>query len=235
MNKINPESTIAFSNRIKLEAMNGTYRVTMGCNGKNILLDIFPEVFPPQTELLLGKYLKNVSEIKNIEVADVGTGSGVEAICAALLGAKHIDAIDINPIALECTRQNSRLNNVEEKITVISSDLFSNIAGEKKYGLILANLPFIDYAGGDDPISIALYDDGHAIHKNFLQQAKLFLAKDGRILLPHANLQSGNTKDPDLDFEILEKMILDAGYKLQIIAKKPFRTEFSWRLYELKI
>lgn len=46
-------------------------------------------------------------------VADVGCGSGVLAIAAAKLGGKVVMASDLDPISVEITRQNARLNAVD--------------------------------------------------------------------------------------------------------------------------
>lgn len=233
--KINPESTINFRNIIKKQAENGTYSVEMQCAGMKIPLHIFPQVFPPQQDFLMGEHLKNFPNFQKMKVADIGTGSGIEAISAALIGAKHIDAIDINPAAIQCAKENSRLNNVSDKISFFSSDLFSALPDNKKYDLILANLPFIDFDGGQEPIDWALYDNHHTIHKKFLEQVHEHLADDGKILLPHTNLQSGITPQPNLDFAKLEKMILDSGFVLKIISQKHFRQDYIWRLYELRL
>lgn len=45
-------------------------------------------------------------------VLDYGCGSGILAIAAALLGAGPVAAVDIDPLALEAARYNSRRNNV---------------------------------------------------------------------------------------------------------------------------
>src|SRR5690606_28017563 len=39
-------------------------------------------------------------------VLDVGTGSGILAIAAAKLSASHVDAVDIEPVAVRSTREN---------------------------------------------------------------------------------------------------------------------------------
>ncbi|MEI6668079.1 MAG: 50S ribosomal protein L11 methyltransferase [Acidobacteriota bacterium] len=44
-------------------------------------------------------------------VLDIGTGSGVLAIAAAMLGARSVLAIDVDPDALESARTNAALNN----------------------------------------------------------------------------------------------------------------------------
>lgn len=233
--KINPEATINFRNRIKKQSKNGKYSVELQCAKNKIKLRIFPEVFPPQSEYLIGEYLKSYSKIQELEVADIGTGSGIEAICAALLGVKHIDAIDINLISVQCAKENAILNKVDDKITFYHSDLFSCIRKDKKYNLIIANLPFVDFDSCNGLIDLALYDNNYSIHKKFFQQACKHLTKNGKILLPHANLQSGRTSNPNLDFIKLEKLINDYGFTKKIISQKKFRKNYLWRLYELKL
>jgi len=51
-------------------------------------------------------------------VLDVGTGSGILSISAALQGAGAIEAIDIDPICVEVTRENIARNGVGERIEV---------------------------------------------------------------------------------------------------------------------
>ncbi len=46
-------------------------------------------------------------------VLDYGCGSGILAIGAALHGARHIDAVDIDPAAVEATRSNAHGNGVQ--------------------------------------------------------------------------------------------------------------------------
>ena len=45
-------------------------------------------------------------------VADIGTGGGIVAIAAALAGARRVDAIDIEPFAVEACRLNAAVNHV---------------------------------------------------------------------------------------------------------------------------
>jgi ribosomal protein L11 methyltransferase len=56
-------------------------------------------------------------------VIDVGTGSGVLAIAAAKLGAEHVLALDLDPVAVSSATENVRLNGLESAITVRHSDL----------------------------------------------------------------------------------------------------------------
>ena len=57
------------------------------------------------------------------EIIDVGTGSGILSIGAALLGAGHVLAIDIDPDAVKVARENVVSNHVDSTVTVRQGDL----------------------------------------------------------------------------------------------------------------
>ncbi len=66
-------------------------------------------------------------------VLDYGCGSGILAIGAGLLGARGIEGVDIDPLAVEATRSNARANGVE-----VVSGLPDLAQGH--YALVLANI-----------------------------------------------------------------------------------------------
>ena len=62
------------------------------------------------------------------EIIDVGTGSGILAIGAALLGAGHVLAVDIDPDAVRVAVENVRNNHVEDTVTVRQGDLLDRVS-----------------------------------------------------------------------------------------------------------
>jgi ribosomal protein L11 methyltransferase len=62
------------------------------------------------TRLMLAFAERAVPGAEN--VLDYGCGSGILAIAAAKLGARRVDAVDIDPVAVEVTRQNASANSV---------------------------------------------------------------------------------------------------------------------------
>ena len=56
-------------------------------------------------------------------VIDVGTGSGILAIGAALLGAREVLAIDIDPVAVKVARENIAVNGLSDRITAVEGNL----------------------------------------------------------------------------------------------------------------
>lgn len=107
-------------------------------------------------------------------VLDLGTGSGICAIAAAQRSDRVI-AVDINPDAVRCTRVNTLLNRVEERVDVRQGDLFAPVAGER-FDVVLFNPPY--YVG--TPISLADHawrsDD---VVARFAEQLANHLTTDG--------------------------------------------------------
>lgn len=60
-------------------------------------------------------------------VIDVGTGSGILAIGAALLGAKEVTAIDIDPMAVKVARENIEHNGLQDRITALEGNLLDHL------------------------------------------------------------------------------------------------------------
>lgn len=78
----------------------------------------------PTTRLCL-EWLDNLASNGQLEgktVIDYGSGSGILAIGAALLGAKHVICVDNDPQALTATIDNAERNDVVEKISVYLPD-----------------------------------------------------------------------------------------------------------------
>lgn len=65
----------------------------------------------PTTRMCLA--LLEDAEVEGKLVLDVGCGSGVLSIGAKLLGASEIVAVDIDPLAVEVTKENARMNQVD--------------------------------------------------------------------------------------------------------------------------
>jgi predicted nicotinamide N-methyase len=67
----------------------------------------------PGSQALARYILDTPLTVKNRRVLDFGAGSGLAAIAAASRGARHVIAVDIDPIAREVQRLNAELNGVE--------------------------------------------------------------------------------------------------------------------------
>ena len=72
-------------------------------------------------------------------VADIGTGSGILAIAAAKLGAKRVDAVDLDATTIPIAQSNIQLNEVKSVIRLHQGDGL-NALERQKYPLIVANI-----------------------------------------------------------------------------------------------
>ena len=71
-------------------------------------------------------------------VTDVGTGSGVLAIGAALLGAKHVHALDLDEVAVRSAKINIKLNKVQHTADVVHGNLLDTV--KEQSDVVVANI-----------------------------------------------------------------------------------------------
>jgi ribosomal protein L11 methyltransferase len=89
----------------------------------------------PTTKLTLLALQRRVKP--SMRVLDLGTGSGILAIPAALLGARVL-ALDVSDVAVQVARQNVIANRVERSVEVAEGSL--EAVGDRRFDLILANI-----------------------------------------------------------------------------------------------
>lgn len=73
-------------------------------------------------------------------VFDIGTGSGILAIAAAKLGASHVDAVDVEPVAVRSARENASRNCVGGLIQIEEGSAGPDQPITGQYDLVLANI-----------------------------------------------------------------------------------------------
>ena len=93
----------------------GTHDTTRLC------MELLEEYVRPETALL-----------------DVGTGSGILAVAALLLGAKSAVGVDIDEVAVRVARENAELNGVSDRVNFLAGDLVDRVSG--RFGLVSANI-----------------------------------------------------------------------------------------------
>ena len=69
---------------------------------------------------------------------DIGTGSGILAIAALLLGAAKAEGVDIDPMCVRTAGENAALNGVGDRFVVEIGDLSDKASGQ--YDIITANI-----------------------------------------------------------------------------------------------
>ncbi|MEG9498479.1 peptide chain release factor N(5)-glutamine methyltransferase [Mannheimia indoligenes] len=161
-------------------------------------------------ELALDFAYKRLENQKNLQILDLGTGTGAIALAmASELGNKaQIIGVDFQSEAVklaEENRQNFGFNNV----LFVQSDWFSAIKNQQ-FDLILSNPPYIDendenLTVGDvrfEPLTALVADNqGLSDLQKIIENAPLYLKPQGALMLEHGwqqGEQVRNLFDPNL-------------------------------------
>ena len=150
----------------------------------------------PDTETLVERAIEIVKDAQpdteNINVLDMCTGSGAIAVSLAkYLPQTEITAIDISNEALKIAKKNAISNNVENQITFISSDMFTNL-NEEKFDIIVSNPPYIktnvieelDMQVKNEPyIALDGGKDGLEFYKKIINESYQYLKFNGYLCL----------------------------------------------------
>ncbi len=95
-----------------------------------------------ETEELLDHTLRLATRDREIRCLDLGTGSGVIAVCLArYLPRATITAADVSAAAIDLARANATLNDVADRIEFVESDWFRNVSG--RFDLVVSNPPYV--------------------------------------------------------------------------------------------
>ena len=149
----------------------------------------------PETELLVEFVLKLAKEnkVSNLDILDVGTGSGCIAVTLAIeLPNAKITAIDISPKALEIAQQNAAKHQVTSKITWVVSDLVSNLRSDKQFYFCCANLPYVnpeeletlakEVKDHEPHLALFAENQGQALIKRLIQEIVPFIYSSGYLI-----------------------------------------------------
>lgn len=94
-----------------------------------------------ETEELVSKTLFHLYEFDNPRVVDIGTGSGCIAIAISKEIPSIVEAVDINPKALDIAGRNAERNSSD--VRFLEGDMLKPLKG--KYDCIVSNPPYLSY------------------------------------------------------------------------------------------
>jgi release factor glutamine methyltransferase len=155
--------------------------------------DIWANVYEPAEDSFL--FAENLEVPLGANVLDVGTGCGLLAVLAAAKKG-NVLALDLNPFAVRCAKHNSRLNNVQDKISFFQADLFTAFGEATLFDLITFNAPYLPGPQHEEDSWIgrswAGGSDGRQVIDRFISQAPSHLKRDGRILMMQSTLADEN-------------------------------------------
>lgn len=123
-------------------------------------------------------------------VIDIGCGYGPIGIyIAKIKRSLKIYMVDINPEAVKTTQQNAKLNNVEDRVVILKSDIFDEIPKDLKFDGIYSNPPL---SKGRDFITRLITQSYERLNVNGI--IELVLYKGQEIALELLNKTFGNAK-----------------------------------------
>ncbi len=101
----------------------------------------------PETEELVKWILDDYSAIRDINILDIGTGSGCIAISLKKnIPDSKVHAMDVSNSALKCASENALLHDIEIefiKINILNENLWGTLPG---YDIIVSNPPYVRYS-----------------------------------------------------------------------------------------
>ncbi|MFZ0455524.1 MAG: peptide chain release factor N(5)-glutamine methyltransferase [Ignavibacteriaceae bacterium] len=99
----------------------------------------------PETEILVEAIIDSAGKEENVDILDIGTGSGNIAVSVAKnLPNSKISAIDISSDALLVAEKNAKLNSVEGRIDFMNDSILNGVIyAAKKYDIVVSNPPYI--------------------------------------------------------------------------------------------
>lgn len=96
----------------------------------------------PETEELVELILNDVDKNADLNILDIGTGSGAIAVAlSANLLHSNVEAWDISPEALDIAKRNAKRNKVDIDFNLV--DVFSSKASDRQYDIIVSNPPYV--------------------------------------------------------------------------------------------
>jgi len=151
--------------------------------------DVNDDGYEPAEDSFL--FAENLNVASGEVVLDLGTGSGILATVAAK-NACHVVAIDLNPYAIRCAKDNAKLNGVRDKIDFIQGDLFSAVCDGLRFDLVLFNAPYLPSEEGEESTWIgkawAGGSNGRLVVDRFIAEVPAYLTPRGRVLLMQSTL-----------------------------------------------
>lgn len=148
---------------------------------------VLPNVFSPKYFKDCDFFSQNIPIEKDGSFLEIGSGTGVNAVFAALRGAGKVVATDINQDAASNTLMNVNLHNLADVIDVRHGDLFEPVKGET-FDQIFWNVPFL-YTENKNLTMLeqSTFDYGDLKKEQFIKEAKDYLTAKGKVYIGYSS------------------------------------------------
>lgn len=158
-------------------------------------LKVGPATFRPSTISTLMAEAIEVDE--DSTVIDVGCGTGILSIIAAKLGAQMVFGVDAADGTIDIASENARAQGVADRTTFYQGSVFEPLPEGLEADLVIGDISGIPdqlaSVSGWFPSGLSGGPTGAELPLRMLEEAKAFLRKGGRLLLPTGTLQDETT------------------------------------------
>ncbi|MFJ3235190.1 methyltransferase domain-containing protein [Streptomyces sp. NPDC086787] len=117
---------------------------------------------------------------------EIGCGTGVIAVTAALAGHGPVVASDINPRAVRNAAGNARRHGMTDRVRTVHGDLFSGLGDDERFDTVFWSSNYVlgpDHYEYRSVHERAYVDAGYRSHRRYLEQAPHRTTPGGRALL----------------------------------------------------
>ena len=130
-------------------------------------------------------YVEHFPLNENETLLDMWCWCGVIWITALLkYSLSRVVCADINPYAVENTKENISRFNLSDKVKAVQSDVFSNIDSNEKFDLLFRNAPYFDWEPEKGNIlQLSMYDKNYEHIKKFILDWEKHLNEWGKIMI----------------------------------------------------
>ena len=154
---------------------------------RSFIAELVPEQFAP--------WISDPDDVAT--VLELCTGSGCLAILLAdAFPNAHVDAIDLSADALEVARRNVDDYDMQDRITLLQSDLYNAVPADRRYQLIVSNPPYVNAESmaklppeylSEPRMALAGGGDGMDLVRRIVDGARSRLTRDGVLVVEIGN------------------------------------------------
>ncbi|MFC0110068.1 methyltransferase [Kibdelosporangium aridum] len=213
----------------------------------DLLDDVWPPAYSPGGEL----YADLIPFGEMSAFLEMGCGTGIMSVLAALAGTKRVLGLDLNPNAVRNTEMNAKRHGVADRVTARESDLYSAVEPGEKFDGIYWNPPFFDAPEEFVDNSIwheTMFDPNFAKLRTFLKDGLDLLTPSGKVYLwfgealGNPTLVGDLAKETGYTLNILKKVEMDEipealadAFPADLVGGDPGNGHAAWHLHLIEL
>lgn len=176
---------------------------------------VYPNVFSPKYFPDTFWFEQNLKIQPEDSFLEIGSGTGLISVMAAIKGAGKVTAVDINPAAVKNTTENVFLNHVSPKFRILEGDVFEPIPAGQKFDVIFWFAPFMHVNADKSSLTDlekAVFDPNYVSLKKYLSGARHYLSQRGKLYLGYSPTHG--------DMDVLETLAKEYGWSVSVVARE---------------